>query len=78
MGSLKEYGVVYRQVDLFEDGSFDYEGIAAAINERTKLVTIQRSKGYATRPTLSVKRIGELISFIKNIKPDVICMRICL
>ena len=74
VGSLKEYGVVYRQVDLFEDGSFDYEGIAAALNERTKLVTIQRSKGYATRPTLSVKRIGELISFIKNIKPDVICM----
>lgn len=74
VGSLKEYGVVYRQVDLFEDGSFDYEGIAAAINERTKLVTIQRSKGYATRPTLSVKWIGELISFIKNIKPDVICM----
>ena len=74
VGSLKEYGVVYRQVDLFEDGSFDYEGIAAAINERTKLVTIQRSKGYATRPTLSVKRIGELISFIKSIKPDVICM----
>ncbi len=74
VGSLKEYGVVYRQVDLFEDGSFDYEGIAAAINEWTKLVTIQRSKGYATRPTLSVKRIGELISFIKNIKPDVICM----
>ena len=73
-GSLKEYGVVYRQVDLLEDGSFDYEGIAAALNEKTKLVTIQRSKGYATRPTLSVKRIGELISFIKNIKPQVICM----
>lgn len=74
VGSLKEYGVAYRQVDLLEDGSFDYEGIGAALNERTKLVTIQRSKGYATRPTLSVKRIGELISFIKNIKPDVICM----
>ena len=73
-GSLKEYGVVYRQVDLLEDGSFDYEGIAAALNEKTKLVTIQRSKGYSTRPTLSVKRIGELISFIKNIKPQVICM----
>ena len=74
VGSLKEYGVSYRQVELLEDGSFDYEGIAAALNEKTKLVTIQRSKGYATRPTLSVKRIGELISFIKNIKPDVICM----
>lgn len=73
-GSLKEYGVTYRQVDLLEDGSFDYENIAKAINEKTKLVTIQRSKGYATRPTLSVARIGELISFIKKIKPEVICM----
>ena len=73
-GSLAEYGVTYRQVDLLPDGSFDYENIKKAINDRTKLVTIQRSKGYATRPTLSVTRIGELISFIKNIKPDVICM----
>ena len=74
VGSLKEYGVTYRQVDLKEDGSFDYDGIAAAINERTKLVTIQRSKGYATRPTLSVEQIGELIAFVKKIKPEVICM----
>ena len=73
-GSLAEYGVTYSQVDLLPDGSFDYENIKKAINDRTKLVTIQRSKGYATRPTLSVTRIGELISFIKNIKPDVICM----
>lgn len=73
-GSLKEYGITYSQVDLLEDGSFDYDSIAKAVNEKTKLVTIQRSKGYQTRPTLSVKRIGELISFIKNIKPDVICM----
>lgn len=73
-GSLAEYNITYRQVDLLEDGSFDYEGIKNAINEKTKLVTIQRSKGYQTRPTLSVKRIGELITFIKNIKPDVICM----
>jgi len=73
-GCLTEYGVTYRQVDLLPDGSFDYENIKKAINDRTKLVTIQRSKGYATRPTLSVTRIGELISFIKNIKPDVICM----
>lgn len=73
-GSLKEYGISYRQVDLLADGSFDYEGIKAAINEKTKLVTIQRSKGYQTRPTLSVTRIGELIHFIKGIKPDVICM----
>lgn len=73
-GSLAEYGVTYRQVDLLENGDFDYEGIRKAINEKTKLVTIQRSKGYASRPTLSVKRIGELISFIKKIKPEVICM----
>ena len=73
-GSLAEYGITYAQVDLLPDGGFDYEGIKNAINERTKLVTIQRSKGYASRPTLSVERIGEFISFIKSIKPDVICM----
>ena len=74
VGSLKEFGITYSQVDLLPDGGFDFEGIRKAINERTKLVEIQRSKGYATRPTLSVARIGELISFIKSIKPDVICM----
>ena len=73
-GSLAEYGVTYRQVDLLPDGSFDYENIRKAINDKTHLVTIQRSKGYQTRPTLSVKGIGELIAFIKGMKPDVICM----
>ncbi|MFQ6879149.1 MAG: aminotransferase class I/II-fold pyridoxal phosphate-dependent enzyme [Oscillospiraceae bacterium] len=73
-GSLAEYGITYAQVDLLEDGSFDYENIRKAINERTRLVTIQRSKGYASRPTLSVERIGELIAFVKSVKPDVICM----
>lgn len=73
-GSLKEYGITYSGVDLKEDGSFDYDGIKAGINEKTKIVTIQRSKGYASRPTLSVERIGELIKFVKEIKPDVICM----
>lgn len=73
-GSLAEYGVTYQQVDLLPDGEFDYENIRNAINERTRLVTIQRSKGYAPRKTLSVARIGELIAFIKEIKPDVICM----
>ncbi len=73
-GSLAEFGITYSQVDLKEDGSFDFDGIRAAINERTKLITIQRSKGYQTRPTLSVEQIGEVIAFIKAIKPDVICM----
>ena len=73
-GSLAEYGITYAQVDLLPDGGFDYEGIKNAINERTKLVTIQRSKGYQTRPSFSVSQIGELIAFVKSIKPDVICM----
>lgn len=73
-GSLKEYGISYRQVDLKEDGSFDWEGIRNAIHPNTKLATIQRSKGYQTRPTLSVEQIGELIAFLKSIKPDIICM----
>lgn len=73
-GSLREFGISYRQVDLLEGSEFDYDGIRAALNERTKLVTIQRSKGYALRQTLSVERIGELIRFIKDIRPDVICM----
>lgn len=69
--SLKEYGVSYRQVDLLPNGGFDYENIKKAINEKTALVTIQRSKGYQTRPTFSVKQIGELIKFVKEIKPTV-------
>lgn len=73
-GSLKEYGVTYRQVDLKDDHSFDFEGIGNAINEKTKIVTIQRSKGYQTRPSFSVAEIGEIISFVKSIKSDVICM----
>ncbi|AOZ96355.1 methionine gamma-lyase family protein [Butyrivibrio hungatei] len=75
-GSLAEYGVEYSQVDLLPDGSFDFDNIKKTLLEHSniKLVTIQRSKGYQTRPTLSVERIGELISFIKGIKKDVYCM----
>lgn len=73
-GSLAEYGISYSQVDLLPNGDFDFENIKNAINEKTKLVTIQRSKGYQTRPTLSVERIGELINYIKSIKSDIICM----
>lgn len=72
--SLKEFGISYRQVELLPDGSFDCEGIRQAMRPNTRMVTIQRSKGYDSRPTLSVDRIRELIHFIKEIKPDVICM----
>ncbi len=72
--SLAEYGVTYRQVDLLPDGTFDYENIKKAINPKTKLVTIQRSKGYATRPTFSVSQIGELIAFCKGLQPDIVVM----
>ena len=72
--SLAEYGVRYREVALLPDGGYDYDGIRAAITEKTKLIHIQRSKGYQTRPTLSVESIGRLIAFCKSVKPDVICM----
>ena len=72
--SLKEYGVTYRQANLTAEGGFDFDAIRAAVNEKTKLATIQRSKGYATRPTFSVAQIGELIAFLKSLKPDIICM----
>lgn len=73
-GSLAEYGISYSQVDLLADGTFDYENIKKAINDKTKMVAIQRSKGYQTRPSFSVKQIGELITFVKGIKPDLVCM----
>ncbi len=73
-GSLAEFGITYRQVNLLPDGSFDFDGIKKAINDRTKLIEIQRSKGYDVRPSLSVDKIKELISFIREIKPEVIIM----
>jgi len=72
--SLAEYGVTYKQIDLLEDGGFDLPAIRAAVNEKTKLVHIQRSKGYQTRPTLSVAQIGEAIAAVKAVKPDVVVM----
>lgn len=73
-GSLREYGISYHQVELLPDGEFDWDGIANGINSRTKLVTIQRSKGYCWRESFSVKKIGELISFVKRLNPQIICM----
>ena len=72
--SLREFGITYSQVDLLPNGEFDYDNIKKAISEKTRMVTIQRSKGYQTRPTFSVENIGKLIAFVKDIKPDIICM----
>lgn len=73
-GSLAEYGVTYKQVELLEDGTFDLEGIKNALSSKTKMVAIQRSKGYLTRPTLSVEEIGRAIAYVKSINPEIICM----
>lgn len=74
VGSLAEYGVTYRKVDLTPDGYPDLAAIEQAIGEKTRLVTIQRSKGYATRHTLSVAEIAEIIALVKRVKPGCLCM----
>ncbi|MCR5737853.1 MAG: methionine gamma-lyase family protein [Eubacterium sp.] len=73
-GSLKEYGINYKEVDLLENGEFDIEGIKNALTDDVKLIGIQRSKGYATRPSLLVEKIGQVIKEVKAIRPDVIVM----
>lgn len=73
-GSLAEYGVTYKQVDLLENGDFDFDKIRETISEKTKLVEIQRSKGYQTRPTLSVEKIAAATAFVKSIRSDIIVM----
>ena len=73
-GCLLEYGISYNQVDLLKNGDFDYAGIKKAINKNTRLITIQRSKGYVMRDSFTIERLSELISFIKSIKESVICM----
>ena len=74
--SLAEYGVDYCETDLLPDGSIDFKSIERDVraNPKIKLATIQRSKGYKTRPTLSVTQIGEIIKLIKGINPEIICM----
>ena len=73
-GSLAEYGITARIAELLPDGSFDLDAVKNGLNERTRVVEIQRSCGYASRKTFSVEEIGRLIRFIKEIRPDVICM----
>ena len=73
-GSLAEYGIRYRQAELKEDGSFDFDAIKAALRPETRIAAIQRSKGYLTRPSRSVEQIGEAIRFVKDLRPDLIVM----
>lgn len=72
-GSLKDFGVSYRQVDLV-NGAFDYDAIRNAINDKTKLVFVGRSRGYEWRDALDVREIGKMAKFVKDIKSDVIIM----
>lgn len=73
-GSLKEFGVTYNQVDFLEDGNVDLEGIKEKINDKTKLVMIQRSKGYSWRKSLTIADIKEVIDTVKSINKDIIVM----
>lgn len=73
-GSLKEFGVTYNQVDFLENGEVDLDGIKEKINDKTKLVMIQRSKGYSWRKSLTISDIKEVIETVKSIKPEVIVM----
>lgn len=71
-GSLKEFGIGYNSVPLMEEGSIDYQAIEKAVKPNTKMIGIQRSKGYATRPSFTIEQIEEMIRFVKEIKPDVV------
>ena len=73
-GSLKEHGISYRQLELLEDGSVDFNNIAKNITDKTKMVTIQRSKGYSYRPSLTLEEIKKIIEIVKNVRKDIICM----
>jgi cystathionine beta-lyase family protein involved in aluminum resistance len=72
IGSLKEFGISYQSVSLTSKGSADLEEVARQIKPSTKMIGIQRSKGYATRPSFTVDEIGEMIKFVKEIKSDVV------
>ncbi len=74
MGSLKDYGVTYRQVDLLPDGNIDLEGIRKAISPKTKMICLQRATGYAWRKAITIDQIGECTAFVKAIDPDIVIM----
>lgn len=73
-GSLKDYGVTYKQVELLPDGNIDFEGLRNAISDRTRMVTLQRSTGYGWRKAITIDKIEEWASFVSDINPDIIKM----
>lgn len=72
VGSLKEFGISYQSVDLADSGEINFEAVASAIKPNTKMIGIQRSKGYATRPSFTISEMKEMIQFVKELKPDVV------
>lgn len=73
-GSLKEFGINYKQTDLINGTKIDYDGLKASLTSDVRAVIIQRSKGYSWRKSLSAEEIGALVSYIKSIKPDTVCI----
>lgn len=71
-GSMKEYGIAYNEVDLLDDGSVNYEKLKTVISNQTKVIGIQRSKGYSDRPSFTIADIKEMIDFVKTINKDLI------
>ena len=73
-GSLKEYGVSYKQVELTSDGRIDFDALKEAISPATRMITLQRATGYGWRKAISIEEIEEWTSFVKGIRPDIVCM----
>lgn len=73
VGSLEEFGVTYKELPLLPDGSVDYDGIPAAV-KGAKMAYIQRSRGYATRPSLTIDVIKKIFSIVREANPDAVCV----
>lgn len=73
-GSLKDFGISYRQVELLPDGSIDLEGVKNAIGPHTRMMCVQRSTGYGWRKAITIPQIEEWVRAVKSVNPDIICM----
>lgn len=73
-GSLKDYGITFKQIDLLPDGSIDIEGVKAAITEKTRMITTQRATGYSWRKAISIDEIAKLMEAIEEKNPNIVKM----